>query len=99
MTILLQGNGQKTGQTNKYQCSERIVIPTGAQRSGGTCCFSSGSHADCKGIPLRASQVRVFKVGVVALLCLPDPGQSNQLIEFFKFDHLVMERRRSASAE
>jgi hypothetical protein len=24
----------------------RIVIPTGAQRSGGTCCFSSTSLAD-----------------------------------------------------
>ena len=43
------GTALKSGQTNGCQWSHRIVIPTGAQRSGGTCCFSSGSRdSDCR---------------------------------------------------
>jgi hypothetical protein len=29
-----------------YSGLNRIVIPTGAKRSGGTCCLFPGSHAD-----------------------------------------------------
>jgi hypothetical protein len=42
------GNGLKTGQTEGFLWSQRVVIPTGAKRSGGTCGFSSSSHADSK---------------------------------------------------
>jgi hypothetical protein len=44
--MLLHGKGLKSDQADGCYWSQRIVIPTGAQRSGGTCCFSAGSHAD-----------------------------------------------------
>jgi hypothetical protein len=59
MTILLQGNGLKSGQTNGSQWSHRIVIATGAQRSGGTCCFSAGSHADSEAAAIAAAAAQV----------------------------------------
>jgi hypothetical protein len=42
MTILSLGWG-----VSRFTCCgyHRIVIPTGAKRSGGTCCFSRGQDA------------------------------------------------------
>ena len=48
---------------------------------------------------LRASQVRIFEVSVVSPLRFPDLRQSDQSIKLFKFDHLVVERSRSAGAQ
>jgi hypothetical protein len=48
MTILWDDNSRSSDRCWGPSPCNKIVIPTGAKRSGGTCGFSSGSHADCK---------------------------------------------------